>query len=121
MHDNDVNMKCSETATDRLRELCEGRCTKEPCPSPEQLTAYKEFFGKHENWPPIQPAPIHEPRHQPQTFPLGDAVEKALSAAGISKSRWSRWFGNCNCNDRQERLNKISALAEEGIKDGFEK
>lgn len=57
--------------------------------------------------PPVQPEPVLAP-----TFKLGDMVEAALSKVGITKERVSSWLGKeCNCAERQEKLNKLSEWA----------
>jgi hypothetical protein len=42
---------------------------------------------------------------------LGDAVEAALSAAGITQDRVRRWLGDCGCEDRKRRLNSLGRWA----------
>ena len=43
---------------------------------------------------------------------LGDAVESALSAVGITKDRVSDWVGGeCGCEERQRRLNSLGRWA----------
>lgn len=44
---------------------------------------------------------------------LGDRVEGALSAVGITSERVSAWLGRpCNCKERRDKLNRLSAAAE---------
>lgn len=42
---------------------------------------------------------------------LGDTVEQALSAVGVTQQRVERWLGRCCCQERRDRLNRISAWA----------
>ena len=42
---------------------------------------------------------------------LGDAVEQALSAAGITGDRVRAWFGDCGCEERKEKLNALGVWA----------
>lgn len=50
---------------------------------------------------------------------LGDKVERALTAVGITKQRVTRWVGReCGCEERKERLNRLGAWAENIWKDG---
>ena len=43
---------------------------------------------------------------------LGDVIERALTAVGITKNRVENWLGEpCNCNERREKLNAIHAWA----------
>jgi hypothetical protein len=43
---------------------------------------------------------------------LGDVVEKALAAVGITKDRVEVWVGRpCGCRERQEKLNRLSRWA----------
>lgn len=42
---------------------------------------------------------------------LGDRVERALSAAGITQDRVKHWVGDCNCEDRKQRLNRLGEWA----------
>lgn len=54
------------------------------------------------------------PAHKPMLF--GDAVESALSFAGITKERVEAWVGGpCGCKERQERLNKLHLWAKSAI------
>lgn len=44
----------------------------------------------------------------PESLGLGDLTAKALEAVGITKERWSAWWGApCGCKDRQEKLNQV--------------
>jgi hypothetical protein len=43
---------------------------------------------------------------------IGDKVEQALTAVGITSERVSAWLGKpCNCKERREKLNQIGAWA----------
>jgi hypothetical protein len=42
---------------------------------------------------------------------LGDFVQKALTLVGITETRVKAVFGDCNCNDRRDRLNLLHAWA----------
>lgn len=43
---------------------------------------------------------------------LGDVVESALSAVGITSERVERWLGRpCGCAERREKLNQLSHWA----------
>jgi hypothetical protein len=42
-------------------------------------------------------------------FRLGDAIEKALTKVGITKEKVETWLGRpCGCNERKEKLNRLS-------------
>ncbi len=43
---------------------------------------------------------------------LGDALETALSAVGVTTERVERWLGKpCHCAERKEKLNQLSNWA----------
>ena len=43
---------------------------------------------------------------------LGDLVESALSAVGLTSDRVEKWLGGpCNCEERKRRLNSLSSWA----------
>jgi len=43
---------------------------------------------------------------------LGDTVEQALTAVGITSERVSKWLGKpCNCPERIEKLNQLHRWA----------
>lgn len=43
---------------------------------------------------------------------LGDEVERALSAVGITQDRVERWLGSaCGCDERKARLNQLGNWA----------
>ena len=43
-----------------------------------------------------------------QSLGLGDLTAKALESVGITKERWSAWWGApCDCDKRQEKLNQV--------------
>lgn len=45
---------------------------------------------------------------------LGDAIESALSAVGITKERVSEWLGKpCGCAEKQKKLNQIHQWAKD--------
>jgi hypothetical protein len=51
------------------------------------------------------------------SWALGDAVKKALSSVGITEDRVSSWLGApCNCSERADKLNQVSAWAESILK-----
>jgi hypothetical protein len=46
------------------------------------------------------------------TTELGDLIHEALSLAGVTPERVSRWLGReCACRERRERLNALSSWA----------
>jgi len=47
---------------------------------------------------------------------LGDHVESMLSSVGVTKERVSKWVGDCGCDGRQERLNKLDEWARNAAK-----
>ena len=57
---------------------------------------------------PVGTPPPWRPKHK-----LGDAVERAFSAVGVSKERVERWTrtagkpGGCGCNKRKRLLNDL--------------
>lgn len=54
----------------------------------------------------------HGGKEQPGRRGLGDAVESALSAVGITKERVERWLGRpCGCEERQRKLNALGSWA----------
>lgn len=43
---------------------------------------------------------------------LGDVVESALSAVGLTSERVERWVGRpCGCKERREKLNRLGHWA----------
>jgi hypothetical protein len=40
---------------------------------------------------------------------LGDNVEKVLNTVGVTHKRVVEWIGDCNCEDRKDRLNAFGA------------
>jgi hypothetical protein len=38
---------------------------------------------------------------------LGDAIRQALAVLGITPERVERFWANCQCEDRRERLNQL--------------
>ena len=53
---------------------------------------------------------------------LGDAVERALHAVGITHDRVSRWLGTeCGCEERKQRLNQLGAWASRWLRGNFER
>ena len=43
---------------------------------------------------------------------IGDMVEKALTAIGITEERVTRWLGRpCGCRQRKEKLNRLGRWA----------
>lgn len=62
---------------------------------------------------------------KPSLWQLGDKLEEALSAVGITKARVEKYIGDCGCSSRQVALNKIGswlqrALTGESGKDELE-
>ncbi len=52
---------------------------------------------------------------------LGDRVESALSAVGITKDRVERWLGKkCGCAERKKKLNQLGTWAESVARSGAE-
>lgn len=52
----------------------------------------------------------------PRPLLLGDAIETALSAVGVTKERVSAWIGGpCGCVERQRRLNELHQWAKEAL------
>lgn len=48
---------------------------------------------------------------------LGDRVEQALTAVGITKDRVSSWLGDgCRCGERQEKLNQLNRWAKRVVR-----
>jgi len=53
------------------------------------------------NLPPVEPKPKG----------LGDRVEQALTAIGITKERVEEWVGpECGCEERKQKLNRIGEV-----------
>ena len=47
---------------------------------------------------------------------LGDMLEQALTAVGVTKERVSEWLGKpCGCEERKKKLNELSAWAKRVI------
>jgi len=52
------------------------------------------------------------PKASPAKKGLGDTVESALSAIGITDERVSKWLGRpCGCKERRDKLNRLGAWA----------
>lgn len=49
---------------------------------------------------------------------LGDSVETALTAVGITKDRVADWLGveDCGCDERKEKLNQLSRWAKRVVR-----
>jgi len=48
---------------------------------------------------------------------MGDIVERALSAVGVTHERVERWLGRpCHCKERQEKLNQLGFWAMRTVK-----
>ena len=45
-------------------------------------------------------------------FKLGDVVEKALKAVGVTEERVRKVIPNCGCRKRREMLNRLSLWAQ---------
>lgn len=53
---------------------------------------------------------------------LGDAVEAALTAVGVTEEKVSKWLGEpCNCPERVEKLNNLSRWAKRVAKGKLDK
>ena len=51
-------------------------------------------------------------RNPCREFQLGDLIEQALSAIGLTQDRVERWLNRpCGCEERRNRLNQISGWA----------
>lgn len=56
------------------------------------------------------------------TFRLGDKIEAALTAVGITKSRVEKWLGQpCGCEERQRKMNQLSQWVQNATKEGLRK
>lgn len=43
---------------------------------------------------------------------LGDVIEQALAALGVTEEKVSRWLGRpCNCRERKDKLNALHGWA----------
>jgi hypothetical protein len=85
---------CQEISAraDRYRRILDERVTNRPAPS-------------------ARPSPQVRPS-EPVAGGLGDTVESALKAVGITKERVERWLGApCGCAERREKLNRIGSWA----------
>lgn len=52
----------------------------------------------------------------PPTKELGDVVESALTAVGITSDRVSSWLGRpCGCTERKQKLNNLSRWARQAL------
>lgn len=75
--------------------------------------------------PPLLPAATKQiiaPQPNAGIIRLGDRVESALSAVGVTKERVSRWLGApCNCTERQRKLNALSAWVENATRKTLDK
>lgn len=57
-----------------------------------------------------------------QTSGLGDVIESALSAVGVTKERVEAFVGRpCGCRERQEKLNALGAWAKRVVGGKVEK
>lgn len=64
---------------------------------------------------PSAPVAVSQPS-PPKPSLLGDAVESALSAVGITKERVAEWIGGpCGCKERQQRLNDLHQWAKDTV------
>ncbi len=55
------------------------------------------------------------PKAEARPFQLGDAVESALSAVGVTKERVEKWLGGpCGCEERKAMLNRLWTWATGG-------
>lgn len=69
---------------------------------------------------PVGTPPPWRPKHK-----LGDAVERALLAVGVSKERVERWTrtagkpGGCGCSARQKWLNEWGNKVQYGARDAM--
>lgn len=45
-------------------------------------------------------------------MPLGDVIERALAAVGVTEDALADWLGGpCGCRERKEKLNALGAWA----------
>lgn len=59
---------------------------------------------------------------QPKTVRLGDTLEAALAAVGVTKDRVAAWLGRpCGCKERQEKLNQLGDWLADGTKAAIER
>jgi hypothetical protein len=66
------------------------------------------------------PAPHGKRFHGiPCSVGLGDTVKTALAAVGITEERVRKYFKNCGCEERREKLNAFGAWANRVLKGGF--
>ena len=55
-----------------------------------------------------------------KTTELGDVVEAALRTMGVTHERVERWLGRpCGCEERREKLNRLSRWARRMLKHGM--
>lgn len=55
-------------------------------------------------------------KDKPKSRGLGDIVEQALTAVGITTSRVEKWLGMpCSCTERKNKLNKLGEWASRAI------
>lgn len=102
--DGQVDLIWGSTSSDGTRRVM--------CP-PEQAhqcsVLYARFTGKE----PV-PQPVYEVQ-SPTGW--GDRLATALTSIGITKERYSQWLGKeCNCTERQMKLNQIGQWVESFFK-----
>lgn len=51
---------------------------------------------------------------------LGDQVEAALEAVGVTKDRVGRWLGTCCCEKRKQRMNDLHRWSRQSVRMGLE-
>ena len=65
---------------------------------------------------------LNIPSQNPSQRGLGDAVESALTLVGITKDRVEKFLGRpCDCRERKEKLNRLSAWAKRIVSGETEK
>lgn len=50
---------------------------------------------------------------------LGDAVERALAAVGITQTRVQKWLGVCGCEERKQKLNRLGRWARSKLRSKY--
>lgn len=95
-----VKQPCPEFNFTIYRQYCKLACTR-----PNYYASYQNGRG------PGRPEPRPKPeRKLPRG--LGDKVEAALTAIGITSERVTRWLGRpCKCSERREKLNELGRWA----------
>lgn len=89
------------------------------------VIAYNLAWGGDGKVAPAPSAPVVAPPIAPKPMLLGDAIETALSFAGVTKERVSKWLGKesgcMTCTERQKRLNELHLWAKSAMGGTVEK